>query len=90
MKRLPNYEYAFIPDEKISGYCLNTNHERGSHKARVFKQVLGISSKDAELLKSTILQQLDKFEITSVKENKYGKIFSLPMKISILVKKQKL
>jgi hypothetical protein len=38
MSRLPNYEKAIIPDEKIYDYCLNPNHERGKHKARVFKK----------------------------------------------------
>jgi hypothetical protein len=90
MKLLPNYQNAFIPSEKIAGYCLNPNHERGSHKARVFRQVFGVTSEDSELLKSAILKQIDKFEITSESENKYGKIFSVPMKITIFEKEDEI
>ena len=86
MALLPNYRNAIIPDEKIYDYCLNPNHERGQHKAKVFRQVFGITAEDGELLKSAILFQLDKYEITTETENKFGKIFTLPMKISIFGK----
>jgi len=86
MGLLPNYANAIIPDEKIFDYCLNPNHERGQHKAKVFRQVFGIAAKDGELLKSAIRAQLHKFEISTETENKFGKIFTLPMKISIFDK----
>jgi hypothetical protein len=40
--KLPNAEKAFVDIEKLSGYCLNTAHERGKHKARLFSSVLGL------------------------------------------------
>jgi hypothetical protein len=86
MKLLPNYQKAVIPNEKIFDYCLNPNHERGRHKAKVFKKVFGLTQQDGELLKSAILEQLDRFEIETVKENKFGVIFTLPMRITLLGK----
>jgi hypothetical protein len=44
---LPNGDRAVIPIEKIIGYCLNPNHPKGKHKARVFKSVLNITNDDA-------------------------------------------
>ena len=49
MRLLPNYSKALIPDEKIYDYCLNASHERGQHKAKVFRQVFGITSEDGEI-----------------------------------------
>jgi hypothetical protein len=83
MKLLPNYQKAVIPDEKIFDYCLNPNHERGRHKAKVFKKVFGLTQQDGELLKSAILEQLGKFEIETMAENKFGRIFSIPMRITL-------
>ena len=70
----------------MMAYCLNPNHERGSHKARVFRQVFGITRDNAMFLKSAILNNIDRFEVTAVTENKYGKIYSLPMKLTIFGK----
>jgi hypothetical protein len=86
MSLLPNYENAVIPDEKIYDYCLNPYHERGMHKARVFKRAFGLTQQDGHVLKSAILERLDKFEVSSEEENKFGRIFTLRMEITIFGK----
>lgn len=53
--RLPNGENARIDIEKLKDYCLNEKHEIGSHKARVFRAALGLTSKDAEWLREVLL-----------------------------------
>lgn len=78
---LPNYENAVIPNDKIFGYCLNLNHERGRHKARDFKQVFGITANDGEILKNTILNELKNFEIINKVENIFGTLFTIPLTI---------
>lgn len=83
---LPNYENAVIPNDKIFGYCLNLNHERGRHKARVFKQVFGITANDGEILKKTILHGLKKNEVINKVENIFGTLFTIPMTITIFDK----
>jgi hypothetical protein len=80
---LPNYLLAEIPDEKIYGYCLNFFHERGKHKARIFHQVFGILAKDGEILKAEIISTLQKSEVTNIRENEYGTIYTVPLKICI-------
>jgi hypothetical protein len=40
---------------KLRDYCLNVSHPRGRHKARVFRSRLGLTTKDAELLRQALL-----------------------------------
>ena len=57
--------------------------KEGRHKAKVFKRVFGLEQQDGALLKSAILEQLYKFEIETAVENKFGKIFTLPMEVTL-------
>lgn len=41
--KLPNAEYAIVDKDKIENYCLNLEHPRGKHKARVFIRTLGLT-----------------------------------------------
>ena len=86
MSLLPNYQNAVVQNDKIYSYCLNINHERGRHKAQVFKQALGITVKDAELLKNSILDNLKNFKVTNKVENIFGTLFTIPMTITIFDK----
>ena len=52
---LPHSNRAIVDVEKLSGYCLNPDHPLGKHKARVFEASLGMTSEDAEVLRSLIL-----------------------------------
>lgn len=86
MNLLPNYQNAFISDEKIYEYCLNPLHEQGKHKARMFKRLLGVSAKEGELLKVEIKNKLSSSPISNIRENRHGIIYTVPMKISIFDK----
>ena len=39
--KLPGGEDAIVDPEKLTGYCLNPEHPRGKHKARVVATALG-------------------------------------------------
>jgi hypothetical protein len=54
--KLPNCDRVFVDMEKLRGYCLNTNHRRGQHKARVFAATLGLTVDDAEFLRDALLR----------------------------------
>jgi hypothetical protein len=58
MQLLPNLEEATIRIEKLRDYVLNMEHPDGGHKAAVFKEMLGIERRHAdvlaELLRSTL------------------------------------
>ncbi len=53
---LPNPQLAIVDIDKLSGYCLNPQHEDGKHKARVFAAALGIMQADAEWLRQRLLE----------------------------------
>ena len=61
--KLPNGDRVFIPMEKITGYCLNPNHSKGKHKARVFRAILGITIENADQLVALIQQAVVKGEV---------------------------
>jgi hypothetical protein len=54
--KLPNAEKTFVDIKKLNGYCLNTAHERGKHKARLFSSILGLTSDNAEKLRKRLLE----------------------------------
>jgi hypothetical protein len=52
---LPNGDRAILDLRKLVDYCLNPAHPRGRHKARVFRESLGIMQADAADLRSYLL-----------------------------------
>jgi hypothetical protein len=54
--RLPNGDKALVDLRKLQDYCLNADHPRGQHKARVFKRALGWTSSDAERVHRRLLK----------------------------------
>jgi hypothetical protein len=53
--KLPNGERAIVDIRKLQAYCLNSQHPRGRHKARVFASV-GIQESDAEEFRTILLR----------------------------------
>ncbi len=45
--KIPNADQAFVDLRKLRDYCLNPEHPRGRHKARLFKGALGWTADDA-------------------------------------------
>ena len=54
--RLPRGDQAILDIRKIEDYCLNPSHPRGRHKARVFRQSLGVQQDNAAWLRDTLLE----------------------------------
>ena len=54
-RRLPNGERAELDIRKLSDYCLDPDHPRGRHKARVFRDALGVARADAAELRAALL-----------------------------------
>ncbi len=46
--QLPNAERASVDMRKLRNYCLNAEHPRGQHKARVFKSAVGWTADQAD------------------------------------------
>jgi hypothetical protein len=52
---LPNGDRAILDIRKLADYCLNPAHSRGRHKARVFRDSLGIGQPEAADLRAHLL-----------------------------------
>ena len=52
--KLPNGSHAIVDIRKLREYCLNSQHPRGRHKARVFASI-GIREADADELRAALL-----------------------------------
>ncbi len=75
--RLPNAENAFIPDDKLYGYCLSEEHPYGKHKAFLFKTLLEISYENAEVLRNAILEAVLVHEAIHTKTISFGKLYTV-------------
>src|SRR5207237_6486926 len=73
--KLPGAERAVVDMAKLRGYCLNPEHPRGQHKARVFAAALGLTANDAEQLRAQLLQAAVQDEATPADVDEYGQRF---------------
>jgi hypothetical protein len=72
--KIPNAERAVVDMRKIEGYCLNTQHPRGKHKARVFAHH-GIS--EPQLLKLALLNAVESVEPGRIVHDLHGALYVL-------------
>lgn len=70
--KLPNGDQAMVEIEKLKVYCLNPEHPRGRHKARVFLSALGLSALAAEELKEALLAAAKEVEAEPGVSDLYG------------------
>jgi hypothetical protein len=75
--KLPNGDRAIIPIGKLLGYCLNPNHPKGKHKARVFKSALGITADNAEPLVQLIQLAAVQGVVVQARTTDFGQEFKL-------------
>lgn len=88
--KLPNAKRAFVDIEKLKGYCLNPDHERGKHKARMFSSILGLTLKDAEKLKKTLLKAAINEEAIVGIEDQYGKRYIIDFTVTTIGRQAKI
>ena len=53
--KMPGGDAAIVDRVKLTEYCLNADHARGKHKARVFAAVLGFTAENADELRGARL-----------------------------------
>ena len=70
--KLPNAERAFIDIAKLRDYCLNPEHSRGRHKARVFASALGVTLDNMEDLEQALLDSARILDAQPGEEDEYG------------------
>jgi hypothetical protein len=72
--KLPNLDSAFIDRNKLWNYSLNTQHDRGKHKARLFAAILdlGRNENDVEILQTLIVEAIQNYEAIPSQSDRYG------------------
>lgn len=70
--KLPNSDRAVVEMVKLRDYCLNPNHRRGKHKARLFASTLGLTAEYAELLQEALLVAVRTQESAPTEQDDYG------------------
>lgn len=79
--KLPNADRAVVDIEKLRDYCLNPNHPKGKHKARVFLEKLGWKASDAERLRDLILEAILMTEAMPQQPTIYGQRFVVDFQV---------
>jgi hypothetical protein len=75
--KLSNAQHAVVDQEKLTGYCLNFEHPRGRHKARVFASALGLTKDDSEELRKALLSAALSEDATPTEKDEYGQRYVL-------------
>lgn len=82
MARLPNSERAILDIRKIEDYCLNPEHPRGRHKARLFRELLGAARSDGRWLRDALLDGLQDNEAVAVATDAFGSRWRVDVPVS--------
>jgi hypothetical protein len=73
MARVPNADLAVVEIRKLADYCLDPAHPRGRHKARVFREALGLGQNDASWLRDVLLDGLRHGEAAELAGDGFGR-----------------
>lgn len=79
--KLPNAERAVVDIAKLRDYSLNPTHEKGKHKARVFRAALGFTEADAEQLRQLVINAALNSEALPGAFTPYGKRFAVDFQV---------
>jgi hypothetical protein len=82
MAPLPNSERALVDIRKLEDYCLDPTHPRGRHKARVFRESLGIDRSDAQWLRQALLKGVRENEANELAKDRFGSRWRVDMPLA--------
>jgi hypothetical protein len=82
MASLPNAERATLDVRKLEDYCLSPVHPRGRHKARVFRDALGIGPDSAEWLRGELLAGILTAEAIELARDNFGARWRVDMRLA--------
>lgn len=80
--QLPNASAAIVDRAKLTDYCLNPEHPRGRHKARVFAAVLGLGPADADMLQRALIEAAQDYEAVPTGTNAFGELYTIDFPLS--------
>jgi hypothetical protein len=82
---LPQPGRAIVDERKLRDYCLNLEHPRGRHKARVFASALGLTADDAEELRQALLSAARTVKAVAVDLDEYGQRYLIDFELRTTV-----
>lgn len=78
---IPNAENAIVDLHKLRDYCLNTKHEDGKHKARLFSSILGMTADNAEELRQILLEIVQTQAARLGRQDEFGQRYTVDFQI---------
>ncbi|HEY0323596.1 MAG TPA: hypothetical protein VGC66_21750 [Pyrinomonadaceae bacterium] len=69
--KLPNFEKAIVPREKITDYLLSFSHRDGRGKAAFFA-LFGFTTQSWQTLAGALLQHAAEHEVAKIEETHFG------------------
>jgi len=78
---IPNAERVVVDIRKLRDYCLNSLHDDGKHKARLFAAV-GITANDVEALRDVLLQVVKTHEAQLGRRDAYGQRYIIDFSLT--------
>jgi hypothetical protein len=78
---IPNSKNAIVDIRKIRDYCLNSEHDEGKHKARLFSSSLGMTADNAEELRQILIEVVQSHEAQLGRKDEFGQRYRLDFKI---------
>ena len=81
--KLPNADLAVVDRKKLRDYCLNQDHPRGKHKARVFESALGFTAADTDELITEISKGIQETECEKGEGDEYGQRYTGDIEVEI-------
>jgi len=78
---IPKAENAVVDIRKLREYCLNSKHDDGKHKARLFSSLLGMTADNAEELLQILLKVVQTHEARLGRQDKFGQRYTLDFTI---------
>jgi len=82
--QLPNGKSAVVDITKLRRYCLNPGHPEGRHKARVFRETLGMGRDDSDALRAALLDAARDRDAFAAEADQYGEryVIDFPLRHS--------
>lgn len=74
---IPNAENAVVDIRKLRDYCLNSDHDEGKHKARLFSSIIGMTAENAEDLRQILLEVIKTHEAKLGRRDDFGQRYTL-------------
>lgn len=74
---IPNAENAVVDIRKLRDYCLNSDHDEGKNKARLFLSIIGMTAENAEDLRQIILEVVKTHEAKLGRGDDFGQRYTL-------------